>query len=128
MSEIEIIINALMNMSNIDIYNPKGLSDKYKKPYNKLLDDLVIIKRDLGNKYRDAVAEDNINTESINPDYNRECQESNMSKRESGLHTKKGYKKYTLKDDVKFWARSDEDAELYKKKISEKLDKLKSLS
>ena len=45
MSEIEIIINALMNMSNIDIYNPKGLSDKYKKPYNKLLDDLVIIKR-----------------------------------------------------------------------------------
>ena len=73
MSEIEIIINALMNMSNIDIYNPKGLSDKYKKPYNKLLDDLVIIKRDLGNKYRDAVAEDNIKTESINPDYSREC-------------------------------------------------------
>ena len=36
--------------------------------------------------------------------------------------------KYTLKDGVKFWARSDEDAELYKKKISEKLDKLKNLS
>ena len=51
-----------------------------------------------------------------------------MSKKESGLHIKKGYKKYTLKDGVKFWAKSDEDAKLYKKNISEKLDKLKSLS
>lgn len=73
MSEIDILINALVNMSNINIYNPKGLSDKYKRPYNKLLDDLSAIKRDLGNKYRDAVAENNINTESINPDYTREC-------------------------------------------------------
>ena len=40
---------------------------------NKILDDLIKIKRDLGDKYRDAVAENNINTESINPDYNREC-------------------------------------------------------
>jgi hypothetical protein len=73
MSEIDILINALVNMSNINIYNPKGLSDKYKRPYNKLLDDLSEIKRDLGNKYRDAVAENNINTKSINPDYTREC-------------------------------------------------------
>lgn len=73
MAEIDILINALVNMSNIDIYNPEGLSDKYKKPYNKLLDDLSQIKRDLGDKYRDAVAENNINTKSINPDYNREC-------------------------------------------------------
>tara|TARA_R110002012_G_scaffold219546_2_gene390991 strand:- start:492 stop:758 length:267 start_codon:yes stop_codon:yes gene_type:complete len=73
MSEIDILINALVNMSNIDIYNPKGLSDKYKRPYNKLLDDLSKIKRDLGDKYRDEVAENNINTESINPDYSREC-------------------------------------------------------
>ena len=73
MSEIDILINALVNMSNIDIYNPKGLSDSYKKPYNKILDDLCKIKRDLGNKYRDAVAENNINTETINPHYNREC-------------------------------------------------------
>lgn len=73
MSELDILINSLVNMSNIDIYNPKGLSDKYKKPYNKILDDLIKIKRDLGDKYRDAVAENNINTESINPDYNREC-------------------------------------------------------
>ena len=51
-----------------------------------------------------------------------------MSKKESGLHIKEGYKKYTLKDGIKFWARSDEDAESYRKKISEKLDKLKSLS
>ena len=51
-----------------------------------------------------------------------------MSKKESGLHIKKGYKKYTLLDGVKFWARSDEDARLYKKKVSEKLDKLKNLS
>ena len=50
-----------------------------------------------------------------------------MSKKESGLHTRKGYKKYTLKDGVNFWAKSDKDAELYRKKISEKLDKLKSL-
>lgn len=73
MSELDILINSLVNMSNIDIYNPKGLSDRYKKPYNKLLDDLCSIKRDLGDKYRDAVAENNISTESINPDYNREC-------------------------------------------------------
>ena len=73
MSEIDILINALVNMSNINIYNPKGLSDTYKRPYNKLLDDLSEIKRDLGNKYRDAVAENNINTKSINPDYTREC-------------------------------------------------------
>ena len=73
MSEIDILINALVNMSNINIYNPKGLSDTYKRPYNKLLDDLSAIKMDLGNKYRDAVAENNINTESINPDYTREC-------------------------------------------------------
>tara|TARA_R110001583_G_scaffold94255_3_gene237673 strand:+ start:947 stop:1213 length:267 start_codon:yes stop_codon:yes gene_type:complete len=73
MSELDILINSLVNMSNIDIYNPKGLSDRYKKPYNKLLDDLCSIKRDLGDKYRDAVAENNISAESINPDYNREC-------------------------------------------------------
>ncbi len=73
MSELDILINSLANMSNIDIYNPKGLSDRYKKPYNKLLDDLCSIKRDLGDKYRDAVAENNTSTESINPDYNREC-------------------------------------------------------
>lgn len=73
MSELDILINSLVNMSNIDIYNPKGLSDRYKKPYNKLLDDLCSIKRDLGDKYRDAVAENNISTESINPDYSREC-------------------------------------------------------
>ena len=73
MAEIDILINALVNMSNIDIYNPEGLSDRYKKPYCKILDDLSQIKRDLGDKYRDAVAEDNINTESINPDYSREC-------------------------------------------------------
>lgn len=51
-----------------------------------------------------------------------------MSKKESGLHIREGYKKYTLRDSIKFWARSDEDAELYKKKISEKLDRLKSIS
>lgn len=73
MSELDILINSLVNMSNIDIYNPKGLSDRYKKPYNKLLDDLCSIKRDLGDKYRDAVAENNISAESINPDYSREC-------------------------------------------------------
>jgi len=73
MSELDILINSLVNMSNIDIYNPKGLSDRYKKPYNKLLDDLCSIKRDLGDKYRNAVAENNISAESINPDYNREC-------------------------------------------------------
>tara|TARA_R110000824_G_scaffold34594_2_gene109543 strand:- start:447 stop:602 length:156 start_codon:yes stop_codon:yes gene_type:complete len=50
-----------------------------------------------------------------------------MSKKESGLHIREGYKKYSLRDGVNFWARSDEDAELYRKKISEKLDKLKSL-
>lgn len=44
MSEIDILINALVNMSNINIYNPKGLSDTYKRPYNKLLDDLSAIK------------------------------------------------------------------------------------
>ena len=37
MSEIDILINALVNMSNINIYNPKGLSDTYKRPYNKLI-------------------------------------------------------------------------------------------
>jgi len=51
-----------------------------------------------------------------------------MSKKESGLHTRKGYKKYTLKDGVNFWAKSDEDAELYRKKINEKLSKLENIS
>ena len=37
-------------------------------------------------------------------------------------------KKYFLKDGVNFWAKSDKDAELYRKKINEKLDKLKNLN
>jgi hypothetical protein len=72
-SEIDILINALVNMSCINIYNPDGISDNYKKPYNTLLDELCKIREDLVDAYEDAVAEDNINTESINPDYNREC-------------------------------------------------------
>ena len=51
-----------------------------------------------------------------------------MSKKESGFHIKKGYKKYTLQDGVNFWAKSDEDAELYRKKISEASDLYAKLS
>jgi len=49
-----------------------------------------------------------------------------MSKKESGLHIKEGYKKYTLKDGIKFWAKSDKDAELYRKKVIDRINKLKS--
>ena len=72
-SEIDILINALVNMSCINIYNPDGISDNYKKPYNTLLDELCKIREDLVDAYEDAVAENNVNVESINPDYNREC-------------------------------------------------------
>ena len=51
-----------------------------------------------------------------------------MSKKESGLHIREGYKKYSLRDGVNFWAKSDEDAELYRKKINEKLSKLENIS
>lgn len=71
LSEIDILINSLMNMSNINIYNPGKHSDKYKKPYNKLLDDLCKIREDLIDKYNDAVSENNIKTKPISPDYNR---------------------------------------------------------
>ena len=72
-SEIDILINALVNMSCINIYNPDGISDNYKKPYNRLLDELCKIREDLVDAYEDAVAENNVNVESINPDYSREC-------------------------------------------------------
>tara|TARA_R110002012_G_scaffold219546_2_gene390990 strand:- start:324 stop:482 length:159 start_codon:yes stop_codon:yes gene_type:complete len=51
-----------------------------------------------------------------------------MNKKENGLHIREGYKKYSLRDGVNFWAKSDKDAELYRKKINEKLDKLKNLN
>ena len=72
-SEIDILINALVNMSCINIYNPDGISDNYKKPYNRLLDELCKIREDLIDAYESADVENNVNVESINPDYNREC-------------------------------------------------------
>ena len=72
-SEIDILINALVNMSCINIYNPDGSSANYKKPYNRLLDELCKIREDLIDAYESADVENNVNVESINPDYNREC-------------------------------------------------------
>jgi len=72
-SEIDILINALVNMSCINIYNPDGISDNYKKPYNTLLDELCKIREDLIDAYENADMENNVNIESINPDYSREC-------------------------------------------------------
>lgn len=72
-SEIDILINALLNMSNINIYNPDGNSDDYKKPYNTLLAELCKIREDLIDAYESADTENNVNVETINPDYSREC-------------------------------------------------------
>ena len=73
--ELDMIVNSLQNMVKINIYNSDWSTANvdYKQPFYKLISDLKDIRVDLIVKYNDAIAENNISTESINPDYSREC-------------------------------------------------------
>mgnify|MGYP001158347861 FL=1 len=73
--ELDMIVNSLQNMVKINIYSSDWSKSNvdYKQPFYKLISDLKDIRVDLIVKYNDAIAENNISTESINPDYSREC-------------------------------------------------------
>tara|TARA_R100000278_G_scaffold123185_1_gene111737 strand:+ start:622 stop:885 length:264 start_codon:yes stop_codon:yes gene_type:complete len=69
-SEIEYQINALQNMIKLRFYGLEDMS--YLNPYKKLLKDMEQIRDNLVQKYDDAVADNNRNTEEVEETYNRE--------------------------------------------------------